>query len=205
MQFLKKHYEKILLSVVLLGLAAASAALPLMISQTQDQIENMVSSVKRSKPKPWMRLDLRTNQEINRRIEGPVKIQLAGGHNLFNPVKWVRTADGRIRKIVTGNEMGVGALRVTKIEPLDLQVSFDGITTNANKIQYILTIVEERTSNSRTNQRSAPVGVKGQFFTVERVIGDPGEPDALVVKLKDDTEAITITKDKRYKRIISYM
>src|SRR4030095_6461287 len=116
MQFLKKHYEKILLSVVLLGLAAASAALPWMVGQTQDQIENMVTSVKKSKPKPWSPLDLSTNQQINQRIEGPVKVKLAGEHNLFNPVKWVRTADGRIKKIVTGNEMGVGALRITKVE-----------------------------------------------------------------------------------------
>src|SRR5262245_51013145 len=119
MQFLKKHYEKIVLSVVLLGLAAASAALPLMVSQAQEQIENMATSVKRAKAKPWPPLDLTTNQEPIRRIEGPVRVQLAGGHNLFNPVKWLRRGDGTIRKIVTGNEMGVGALRVTKIEPLD--------------------------------------------------------------------------------------
>ena len=63
MQFLKKHYEKILLSVVLLGLAAASAALPLMVSQARDQIETTVGSVVGSKPKPWIALDLGTNQK----------------------------------------------------------------------------------------------------------------------------------------------
>ncbi len=207
MQFLKKHYEKILLSVVLLGLAVAAAALPLMVSQTQEQIDNMVNSVKRTKPKPWTLLDLGTNQETARRIERPAKVQLAGAHNLFNPVKWVRRGDGTVRKIVTGNEIGAGAMRITRIEPLESEVTFDGVRTNANKIYYVLTVVEERTSSSRTNQRSAPVGVKGQFFTVERVIGDPVEPDALMIKLntKYDTDTITISKDKPYKRIISYM
>ena len=98
-------------------------------------------------------------------------------------------------------------MRVTKIEPLDLEVIFDGTTTNANKIEYLLTVIEERTSNSRTNQRSAPLGVKGQFFTVERVIGNPADPQQLVVRLnmKDDTDTITISKDRPYKRVMSYM
>src|SRR5262245_12361694 len=138
MQFLKKHYEKILLSVVLLGLAAASAALPLMVSKTQEQIETMVTGVKKSKPKPWTALDLSTNQTLVHRLEGPVKVQLSGGHNLFNPVKWIRRSDGGLTKVTTGNEIGVGALRVTRIEPLDLEVTYDGTRTNANKIQYLL-------------------------------------------------------------------
>jgi hypothetical protein len=205
MEFLKKHYEKIVLSVVLLGLAAAAAALPLMVSQAQQQIEDMDRGVKRSKPKPWTLLDLSTNQAAIRRVESPGKVNLAGEHNVFNPVKWVRRGDGTVRKIVTGNEIGAGALRITRIEPLDLEVTFDGVRTNANKVQYLLTITEERTSNARSNQRSAPLGVKGQFFTVERVVGDPADPQAVIVRLKDDTDTITITKDQPYKRIMSYM
>jgi hypothetical protein len=70
-----------------------------------------------------------------------------------------------------------------------------------------LTVAEERTATSRVNQRSAPLGVKGQFFTVERVMGDPAEPDSLVVRLnlKDEKDIITISKDKPYKKIMSYM
>src|SRR2546423_885824 len=103
MQFLKKHYEKILLSVVLLGLAAASAALPLLVSQVREQIDSTVKGVVKSKPKPWTPLEdyLSTNRAVVRRIEGPFKIQLSGGHNLFNPVRWVRQTDGRITKVAT--------------------------------------------------------------------------------------------------------
>ena len=41
MQFLKKHYEKVLLSIVLLGLAGAAAALPWQVSHERDRLEEI--------------------------------------------------------------------------------------------------------------------------------------------------------------------
>ncbi len=205
MQFLKKHYEKVLLSIVLLGLAAAAAALPYMVSQARAQIDSTVNSVVRSKAKPWIALDLSTNQEVIRRIEGPVKVALAGQHNLFNPVKWVRREDGRVVKLASGNELGAGALVVTRIEPLDMSVTFDGVSTNADKLHYTLTVLKENISNTSTNQRSAQLGVRGQFFTIESVNGPSSAPESLVVRLKEGNELITVTKGRPYKRTVEYM
>ena len=210
MQFLKKHYEKIVLSVVLLGLAAAAAALPYMVSQVTEQIDSMVSSVQRSKPKPWPVLDLSTNQEAVGKIEAPAKIQLAGLHNLFNPVKWIKSKDGRLVKLATGNEVGVGAMRLNKIEGLDLTVVFEGISTNSDKPQYTLTLIKEESSSLiRTNTRSAPLGIRGQYFTIEKIIGPAEAPDGVMARLrdgaKDEAEVITVSKDKPFVRRIGYI
>ena len=204
MQFLKKHYEKVLLSFVLLGLAVAAAALPYMVSQVTEQIDTMVTSVRRSKPKPWTPLDLSTNAEAVRRIEGPVKVQLAGYHNLLNPVRWIKTPDGRVRKIITGEV----SYEVTHIEPLELVVSFDSVSTVADRLQYTLTVIKETSNVIRTNQRTAAAGVKSQFFTIERVVGPPEAPEALMLRLrdgsKDERELITVTRDQPFRRLTGY-
>ena len=44
MDFLKKHYEKVMLGVVLLGLAVAVAVLPFMIASEKEKLEEMKSS-----------------------------------------------------------------------------------------------------------------------------------------------------------------
>jgi hypothetical protein len=205
MQFLKKHYEKIVLSVVLLGLAVAAAALPYLVSQVQDQIENTVSSVKRSKPKPWPSLDLSTNEMAVSRLEGPIDVQLVGAHNLFNPVRWMKSSDGRVRKITTGREIGAGAVEVMKITPLELTVTFDGVSGSGDRIQYTVGIVRDTEAAARKTSGSAAVGVRNAMFRIEKVIGSPESPDALLVMVKDDKELITVSKDKPYKRVIGYV
>jgi hypothetical protein len=191
MQFLKKHYEKIVLSVVLLGLAVAAAALTLQVTKVQDDINSTITGVQRSKPKPWVPVDLSTNQATLRRVEGPFTVSLSDGHNLFNPVKWVRSPNGGIVR-QHGTLIGASALVVTNIEPLDLMVSFDGVQTTAgDKMLYPVT-------------RSAPLNVRSEAFTILKVNGKPEAPDSVVVQLKGEDEAITVLKDKPYQRVVGY-
>ena len=194
-----------MLSVVLLGLAAASAGLPLLVSQVREQIDSTVKGVVKSKPKPWTPLDLTTNQAIISRIEGPFKIHLSGDHNLFNPVRWIRKSDGRVVKVATGREIGPGALVVAKIEPLDLTVTFDGVSTNGDKLQYTLSVVHETTTNARKESGSAGVNVQNALFRILNVSGPAESPNALTVVLKGDKDTITVVKDKPYTRVIGYM
>ena len=58
MDFLKKHYEKVLLGVVLVGLAVAVAFLPFVISSEQAKLKEMSDAVLTPRPKPLTNLDL---------------------------------------------------------------------------------------------------------------------------------------------------
>jgi hypothetical protein len=58
MDFLKKHYEKIILGVVLIGLAVAVAVLPFFISSEKDKLTQMKTAVLHPKVKPLTNLDL---------------------------------------------------------------------------------------------------------------------------------------------------
>jgi hypothetical protein len=58
MDFLKKHYEKILLGVVLLGLVTAAVLLPFMIMSDRENLEVTRMGIINRVPKPLEPLDL---------------------------------------------------------------------------------------------------------------------------------------------------
>ena len=152
MQFLKKHYEKVLLSIVLLGLAAAAGALPWQVSHERDRLEEIRRNLTvKVKPKPFRPLDewLATNKTTLARLENPLRLEFSGPHNLFNPVQWKKRADGQIIPIRTGAEIGPGAVKVKEIRELTLTVSFDSVSPGTNPgdlPKYQVTVRRQRTA-----------------------------------------------------------
>jgi hypothetical protein len=126
--FVKIHYEKILLSVVLLALAAAAAYLPMKISDHKRKLEE----IRRPRPvvagKPAKSADLSTNIAVLEHVQKLPELRLTRPHNLLNPVTWKKTPDNRLIKIDTEDKEGPGALQVTKITPLHFTISYSGIS-----------------------------------------------------------------------------
>ena len=58
MEFLKKHYEKVLLSVVLVGLAVAAALLPIKVAAVRETLEQATRRYESRTVKPLKPLDL---------------------------------------------------------------------------------------------------------------------------------------------------
>lgn len=207
MLFIKKHYEKVLLSVVLLGLAVAAAALPLQVSHVRQFLDETVSSVVRTTPKPFKPLDeyLRTNEVVLKQFEGPVEFIFSSPHNIFNPVMWRKRPDGRLEKILMGTE-GPSALVVTKIDELKLSVEYDKAeptVNNTNQFRYYFTITKDTDANPRKSQ-TAIVGQPNNLFTLARIEGPPGEPSALSLQFKDPKMDIVVSKDKPFVAVIGY-
>ena len=71
MQFLKAHYEKIILSIVLLGLAAAAALMPIKVSKERDLAGERENSIVNRPVTPMKPVDLTTNALILARMEQP--------------------------------------------------------------------------------------------------------------------------------------
>jgi hypothetical protein len=208
MEFIKKNYEKVILSVVLLGLAVAAALLPFRVSSERarlDEIENMDVREQKRILKP---LDLSTNEALQRELSRPLALNLTKGHNLFNPVQWQRLPDGNLRKIVTGREYGPGALPVTDVRPLKLIVAFDGASSLGNETAYRFKVVREADRNPRnrapvTRQVSA-VGSKNDLFILRDM--QPREnPAEFVLEMVANKQTLTVKTNEAYEGVAGYM
>ena len=204
MQFLKRHYEKIILSIVLLGLATAAALMPIKVSTERQRMEERKQEIVGAKPGVYKPIDVSTNEKILARVQSPVKVQLFGQHNLFNPVKWQRRPDGSLIKIQRGDEIGMGAAQITAIQPLQLKVSFDDVSGKGEDLKYTITLIRETDRPARKNTRQVAPKGKNNLFSLLEVKGPPENPTELSLLVEGDKEPITVSKEKPYSRIIGY-
>ena len=190
MEFLKKHYEKILLSVVLLCLAATAAWFPVKIKQEKARAQSYIVTLKT--PGELKPIDLTTNQAALVRLQNPPAVDFSGEHNLFNPVTWKIRSDGTFLKII---RQGVEALTITKIHPLYFELAFERSTAVGG---YYIGI--KRLSVKKPSVYAKP-NKKEELFTLKEVKGAPEEPDELMLELADNQQVVSIAKGKPFQRV----
>lgn len=202
MDLIKKHYEKVLLGVVLLGLTVAVVLLPFIINAKRSELAAKEVSMA-PRPKPLPPLDMSVEDAALQRQQSPFKPDFTSKHNLFNPVLWQKLADGRLVKIATGNETGAGALEITSIKPLYLQITYD--SPNANGYFIFVERQAATEPGKRTKQEAFVVkGEKKDFLTLRDVKGPPEKPTELVLEMNDTGEPISVGSDKPFKRVEGY-
>jgi hypothetical protein len=206
MDFLKKHYEKVLLGVVLIGLAVAVAVLPFFISSEQQKLRDLTSVVLNPKVKPLTNLDLSLPEQALKRLATPAVIDFGPPNRLFNPMPWQKAADG---KLIPATRVGPTALVVTNITPLYLKLTLDSVTVSDSGPKYVIGI--EKQAAPTPGQRSKKQTyctlnppTKNETFTMVDVKGKPEDPAQVIVELKDTGEKAVITKDQPFKRVDGY-
>jgi hypothetical protein len=217
MDFLKKHYEKIILSLVLLGLVAGALVfLLIVIPGDRDAIDQMTKDLSHPNPKPLPPLDLTEQNNLLERMKSSYTLDFSTTNKLFNPMQWQKGADGHPIKIKTGNEVGAGAAVVTKMTPLYFSISFDSVETNGLSPRYALTIEDQSAAvpaqRRKRSHFASPdetisdrtVTDKNEGFKVDSVKGAPENPDGLVLKLADTGDTETVAKGKPYQRVDGY-
>jgi hypothetical protein len=211
MDFVKKHYEKILLSVVLLGLAGALVFLPVLIVNDQEAARRMKEGIISVHVDPLPALNLTRETNVSARLQSPYKLDFSTTNKLFNPLQWQKTADGRLIKLAHGDEVGLAV--VTKITPLYLVVTLDSIETNELGARYVISL--ERQAAVLPAQRGKrqhfasvgeKVGEKNDGFIIKEVNGSPADPGKLklILQLADTGERVTLAKDAPFHRVDAY-
>ena len=207
MEFLKKHYEKILLGAVLLGLAIAVAFLPFLISGEKEKLEEARDRIINHPIKPLSPQDLSRARNLLQELESTSKLDLSTSNRLFNPVQWQRAPDGRRIKIESGNEVGPKAVAVTKLAPLYLTLSYDRVDASDTPIRYRIGIEDEgalRPSDRYKHQTSVAIGGKNNLFTLKGIKGPPDNPTELDLEITDTGETVPVTKAKPYEHVDGY-
>lgn len=202
LDFIKAHYEKVILSVVLIGLAAAAALMPMKVSAEQQKEEERRRATVQRKVEPMPPIVLTNALETLGRVAQPARVDLAGEHNVFNPVKWQRREDGGIHK---ATEAGITFLRITNIEPLMLRVEYRRTVGTAEPYRYEIGVANETERNPSMRPRLEEVGGVNPMFKIEAVRGaNPQNPAEIDIVLEGERQAITVKPGEKYERVAGY-
>ena len=206
MEFLQKHYEKILLSVVLVGLAVAAAWLPIKVASVRKTLQGLTIQINTLKPKPLPALDLSTNQAALQRVKSPGKLDLdRAGHNVFNPIPWKKKADGTPVPML---DAGLNALTVTNIIPLKLKIKYEGLRDQGDTPRYEFTVTREAATNSGGTYpvpRIVPLGGKNETFILKDIRGPKENPDEANVDLIGDLKTnVWIARSNTFEVVAGY-
>src|ERR1041385_6311893 len=215
MDFLKKitdacrsHYEKLLLSLVLLGLAGAVVYLSKIKSDEDEKIKEFLrQGVGTKKVAGVNPVDLSANDAALRLITNPPPLNFSLPHHLFNPVKWQRRPppDTTLIKLVTGYEVGWGKMSVTRITPLNFIIALQRVPTPGS---YYIEVTHEgaaRPADRKPKPRFATTNsALNEFFKLIEIKGPPEEPTGLVLELADGVTKTEIAKDKPFTKVEGY-
>ena len=214
MDFLKKHYEKVLLGVVLLGLAVAVAFLPFKIASEKQKLEDMRNQLIHPNVKPLTNQDLTMADNALKRLASPAMIDFSVPHKLFNPMPWAKAADKgpelHLIKVDASN-LGPNALVITKMVPLYLKLSLDSVTVSESGSRYIINIEREAAPNPRDRgktQKGCSLNTKTEVFTLRDVKTPP--PDnptnvTVVLELNDTHQKVEVSREQPFRRIDGYL
>lgn len=210
MQFIKKHYDKIILSAVLLLLAVVAVMLPFAVSAFKTELATSRIQTATTPPAPFEHTDLSTNKALIARSAAPKAPVLSGEHNLLNPRTWTRRADGTLVKSEFGAEQGIDAIRVVKIDALKLSVEFVNPDLSLATPTYKFKLInpETRTTNTYTLQqgqqasRVIPIAIKS-------VVGPANNPTAFALTLRmanrPEETIDEVGPNKAFERVVGYV
>ena len=211
MDFVKKHYEKIILSLVLAGLVGALVFLPVVISTDKQKQEDMKNALINPRPTPIPDLDMSRQDNVIQRLQAGCQYDFNTTNKLFNPLKWVKQPDGQFYPVRPGHEIGADAVKVTKITPLYFIVTLDDVRTNEPNARYTIGTVNQAATTRYLQMKKQRDYVsmddrKGKLllFSLEKVVGPPEDPDQLILKLNDTGEEAPVSRAKPFQRVDGY-
>jgi len=205
MDFLKKHYEKILLSVVLLGLVGALVFMALFIPSEQEKVREIGEGIIAGHVAALPNLDLTRQSNVIERLQSPYRLDFESTNKLFNPVEWQRRPDGSLFQATGASPQ---AAVVTSIRPLYTTLTLDSVVTNELGARYVISVERQAAATSAMQHKQqryvSTDDPKKDVFTLVQVKGPPENPDYLVLRLADTGQMINLSKDKPFRRVDGY-
>ncbi len=216
MEFLKNHYEKVVLSLVLLLMAGGAVMLVLGAGSVQQELDNFKKVVVETggqRPDPPNRgeyLSAISNAQ-------PRLIDLTKGHKVFNPELWYVNTNG---DLIIGTNVGVSKLFVTEIKPLRLKLELV-ISGNAERPSYLVKMTKEfmpKVSDQKPINRSINLNStnyldetkpvrKFNGYLVPRGISGPPDNPTVELDYHDpsrDVEKVKLTKAQPFETVVDY-
>lgn len=216
MEFLKNHYEKVVLSLVLLLMAGGAVMLVLGAGSVQQELDNFKKVVVET---GGQRPDPPNRGEYLAAISNaqPRLIDLTKGHKVFNPELWYVNPSG---DLIIGTNVGVSKLFVTEIKPLRLKLELV-ISGNAERPSYLVKMTKEfmpKVTDQKPINRSISLNStnyldetkpvrKFNGYLVPRAISGPPDNPTVELDYHDpsrDVEKVKLTKAQPFETVVDY-
>jgi|YelNatPaOPRAMG01_1025707.scaffolds.fasta_scaffold01283_9 hypothetical protein len=205
-QALIQHYEKVVLTLMLVVLAGAVWILWQESQREAEKLRQYVQPPTPAKTKGVQPVDLSSARALLDRARDPGGLDLSGPHNLFNPVRWQRQPDGVLLKVQSSKDVGPEALRIEAIRPLYFTISVDRL---AGWGSCYMAVSNETLVPARQASVYIYPGVTNRTnvcrFFVLRDVRNPTNDPEWVLELTDapsGTErTVVVTRDKPYRRV----
>lgn len=208
MEFLKKHYEKIVLGVVLVGLVGVLVFMPFYIGNDKQQTADAISTIiNNPSAKPLPDLDLSAQNVVAARLRSTYRLDLASTNRVFNPMDWQKTPDGNL--VPVASHIGAQMVVITNISPLYLILQLDTVTTNELGARYAVKVEKQAAATPAKRRPSSRYVTHGDTkandtFSLVSIKGPLENPEELTVKLVDSGEIVSFSHDKPYRRVEGY-
>lgn len=208
MDFLKKHYEKVLLGVMLAGLIGGLVFMLFYIRNDTEKMSEKRLGYINPPVKDLPALDTTALDAAKGRAGQPYNLNLETTNKLFNPMEWQKALDGTL--ILAAKKTGPEVAVVTGITPLYTIVSLDSVITNEVATNYLIQVEREAASTPvkrHPTRHYLSLGEKPNSsdpFVLREIKGPADNPTGVVLKMTDMEEPITISKDHPYRRVDGY-
>jgi len=207
MDFLKKHYEKLILGVVLVGLVVAAGFIPFKVATERKELEEKREALIPRSVKPLTNLDLTVSQTSLKRVSEPIVLNLSVPHRLYNPVPWQKGANGQLFRY-DDSHIGPKAVVINKLTPLFLVITLDNVNISDSGPRYVIGVQKEAAvmaSQRIKKETYSKINDKNDTFILRKVDGPADNPTKLTIELNDTGQTAVVTKEQPFKRIDGYM
>ncbi len=196
----KRHYEKVLLGLALVGLIYAVVHLAMKREEEDAKIREYEKGIQKKKTKEVPSVDLDALQKSLDSAKNPPGLNFGLPHNLFNAVKWQKRPDGSIIKIEKGTEVGPDALKLAKVTALNTIVTISGVAGSGLN----MTALQEASTNIGLRRRiTSYVTTNATHGTKLFILRDIKSGPEAVIELVGG-ERVSVTAEKAFTRVDGY-
>jgi len=207
MQFLKKHYDKIVLVVVLLTVAAVSLLLTVRAGDERQKLADQLQQKVAGNQKAFKSVDLAASSLALEHLSSPMMVMLAGEHKTFNPNTWIRTTSGTIIPVKETGNKGPRGLTLIATRPLALSITFSAVAGTGDPYRYQFNVLrdhEKQASKRRPLTVSLSEGSKNELFVLREVHGPKDNPTEVVIELLEGGGRATLIRDKPFTKGLAF-
>lgn len=217
MEFLKNHYEKIILGLMLLLMATGAVFLVLQVGSAQEELDKYRNITLEGAGKGPSVVNMTNRMNALNNFTNPPQVDFVRVHKVFNPDTWYVDTNGNF---VAGTNVGVRRLEVKSITPLHLKLELLGTGGSPERPTVKVNVVKEfgktpgeqgkkgLTISLNTTNSLNTLDVSRKLVLLAREIG--GAPEAPEVKFEllepgKDPIQFAMTKAKGFITVVDHV